>query len=95
MPSSSVFIELMLHTIYGPLCKNAKNSFVSVINNILFNRSIISNNNLENIIEFPTELKNYENECYSNIKNIDYNLETNFDNIFYDINDCSIIKGEE
>lgn len=77
------------------LCKNAKNSFVSVINNILFNRSIISNNNLENIIEFPTELKNYENECYSNIKNIDYNLETNFDNIFYDINDCSIIKGEK
>ena len=75
------------------LCKNAKNSFISVINNILFNRSIITNNTLENIIEFPTELKDYENECYNNKKDIDYNLETNLEGIFYNIHDCSDIKG--
>lgn len=75
------------------LCKNAKNSFISVINNILFNRSIITNNTLENIIEFPIELKNYENECYNNKKDIDYNLETNLEGIFYDRDDCSDIKG--
>ena len=75
------------------LCKNAKNSFISVINNILFNRSIITNNTLENIIKFPTELKNYENDCYNNKKDIDYNLETNLEDIFYDRDDCSDIKG--
>ena len=74
------------------LCKNAKNSFISVINNILFNRSIITNNTLENIITFPTELKNYDNDCYNNIKNIDYNLETNLEGIFYNRDDCSNIK---
>lgn len=73
------------------LCKNAKNSFVSVINNILFHKSIISNNNSTNIINFPIELTIYDNECSNNKKDIDYNLETNLDGIFYDITDCSII----
>lgn len=77
------------------LCKNAKNSFISVINNILFNRSIISNKKTENIIDFPTELKKYENKCYNNKKDVDYNLETNLEGIFYDINDCSIINKKK
>lgn len=74
------------------LCINAKNSFVSVINNVLFNKNIILLKTEENaIINFPENLKNYENDCNNNLENIDYNLETNFDNIFYDINDCSVI----
>ena len=75
------------------LCKNAKNSFISVINNILFNRSIITNITLGNkIITFPTELRIYDNDCYNNIKNIDYNLKTNLEGIFYNIDDCSNIE---
>ena len=76
------------------LCKNAKNSFISVINNTLFNRSLVTNN-INNIIPFPSELKEYDEHCNNSEPDINYNLKTNLDNTFYDLNDCSKINNVE
>lgn len=79
------------------LCKNAATSFISVINNVLFYKSIILKDNSENIvIEFPSELKNYETEnitsiCNNNVDNNNYNFKTNFSGVFYNEYDCSIL----
>jgi hypothetical protein len=41
MPSSSAFIELIVHAIYSPLCKNEKKSLnvsnVELLSNLFFN----------------------------------------------------------
>ena len=72
------------------LCKNAKNSFISVINNVLFNISLVTNK-INNIIPFPNELKDYDDNCNNNKPDIDYNLKTNLTEVFYPLNNCSKI----
>lgn len=73
------------------LCKNAKNSFISVINNVLFNISLVTNK-INNIIPFPNELKDYDDNCNNNKPDIDYNLKTNLTEVFYPLNNCSKIN---
>lgn len=81
--------------INNTLCINAKNSFVSSINNLLFNISIVYEQiyiiSPNPIIPFPDELKKYKDSCTNNNKTIDYNLQTNLDQTFYNIDDCSIL----
>jgi len=76
------------------LCTNAKNSFISVINNVLFNISLVTNE-INNIISFPNELKDYEDNCNNGEPDIDYNLKTNLTGVFYPLNNCSRINTNE
>ena len=77
------------------LCKNAKNSFISVINNTLFNVSLVTNEENNVIENLQDELKEYDNDCNNSEPDIDYNLKANFDRVFYDLNDCSKINNVE
>jgi hypothetical protein len=77
------------------LCKNAKNSFISVINNVLFNVSLVTNINNNVIQNLQDDLKEYDDDCNNSEPDIDYNLTANFDNVFYPLNECSIINNVE
>lgn len=77
------------------LCKNAKNSFISVINNTLFNISLVTNGINNVISDLQDELKNYDNDCNNSEPDINYNLKANLDGVFYGLNDCSNINNVE
>lgn len=77
------------------LCKNAKNSFISVINNVLFNVSLVTNVENRVIEKLQDELKEYDNDCNNSEPDIDYNLTANFDEVFYSLDNCSTIYNDK
>lgn len=77
------------------LCKNAKNSFISVINNVLFDVSLVTNINNNVIQNLQDDLKEYDDDCNNSEPDIDYNLTANFDNVFYPSDNCSTINNDK
>jgi hypothetical protein len=83
------------------LCMNLRYAIVSVVINVIFNNSIILNNELDTenriIDTFPASEKpaTIPSDCNNNVDNIDYNFKTYLDTVFYETDDCSDIKYDK